>query len=98
MAFNIPMSLVENCDDRVVYEYYDDIWERDRTKPPFSKERMKRVGRRVGRVMLDKRTQEFTQLAGQDWDENEIFFSRACMMMARQFENDIWPKEMAYQA
>ena len=98
MAVYIPMSLVENNDDRVVYEYYDDIWERDRTKPPFSKDRMKKVGRRIGCVKLDKRAQEFTQLAGQDWDENKVFFSRACIMMARQLEKGIWPKEMAYQA
>src|SRR5215470_6464430 len=98
MAINIPMSLVENCDDRVVYEYYDEIWERDHTKPPFSKERIRMVGRRVGRVMLDKRTRQFTQLTGHDWDENEVFFSRACVMMARQLEKGIWPNEMVYQA
>src|SRR5215475_15048628 len=70
MAYIIPMSLIENCDDHVVYEYYDEIWERDHTKQPLSKERIRTVGRRVGRVMLDKRTRQFTQLAGHDWDEN----------------------------
>ena len=98
MAFYIPMSLIENCDDHVVYEYYDDTWEWDYTKSPLSKERMRMVGRRVGRVKLDKRAQQFTQLAGQYWDENELFFSRACIMMARQLEKGIWPNEMVYQA
>ena len=98
MAFYIPMSLIENCDYHVVYEYNDETWERDYTKSPLSKGRMRVVRRRVGRVMFNKRTQQFTKLTGQDWDENEFFFSRACIMMARQLEKGIWPNEMAYQA
>src|SRR5262245_51065877 len=98
MAFNIQMSLVENCGDRVVYEYYNEIWERHHTKPPLSKERLGVVRRRVGRVMLDKRTRQFTQLAGHDCDKNGVFFSRACRMMVRQLEKGLWPNAMVYQA
>ncbi|WP_444937136.1 hypothetical protein ACJJIW_08890 [Microbulbifer sp. JMSA004] len=61
MAFNIPMSLIEDHPDHVIYEYYREKWETDYSKPAFTKERMKLASRQVGRISFDKKTEKFTQ-------------------------------------
>lgn len=94
MAFYIPISLVENTDTYVIYEYTQPIHGSDPAHP----KRQRLIGQNEGRAQLDKSTGKVTQIHGKDWDARNVVFHRVARVMIRCHQSGLFPEVTAYEA
>lgn len=93
MAIYIPITLVAQSDNELVFEYTQPIHGPDPVKP----RRLRQIGINKGVVAFEKSTGTFAQVSGNEWDTG-FFFMRVCRKISMHLSAGEVTAETAYTA
>jgi hypothetical protein len=93
MALRVPITLIERDGPLITYEYTQP----DLIPHPSDPTRLVQTGDYRGVVTFDQETGEFTQITGDQWDDDS-FYAHVCRKLAEHFQAGEVPEATEYAA
>ena len=94
MAIHIPIRLVEETAEYVIYEYSQPILAPD----PSRQKRQHQVGTNVAQVRIAKSSGTVERLSGEDWDRDQRCFFRVAVKLKQYQSSGVFPHVLSFSA